>query len=131
MFALAALVVLVSTMSVSHAIAAEITYEPNEVIVRNNPTVCSIQPIDSDLSKNELDKFSTQTRSSIDEWEQQLKSEAGKSNWSNWEINHKHLTYDKLNSDSILGCDIVVMFSKTPPNLGFWGILGLALSDLA
>jgi hypothetical protein len=129
LFALAALVVLVSTMSVSHAIAAEITYEPNEVIVRNNPTVCSIQPIDSDLSKNELDKFSTQTRSSIDEWEQQLKSEAGKSNWSNWEINHKHLTYDKLNSDSILGCDIVVMFSKTPPNLGFWGILGLALSD--
>jgi hypothetical protein len=129
LFALAALVVLVSTMSVSHAIAAEITYEPNGVEVRNNPTVCSIQPIDSDLSKNELDKFSTQTRASIDEWEQQLKSETGKSNWSNWEINHKHLTYDKLNSDSIIGCDIVVMFSKTPPNLGFWGILGLALSD--
>lgn len=128
-FAITALVVLVSTLSVSHAIAAEITYEPNGVMVRNNPTVCSIQPIDSDLSKNELDKFSTQTRSSIDDWEQKLKSEAGKSNWSNWEINHKHLTYDKLNSDSILGCDFVVMFSKTPPNLGFWGILGLAMSD--
>ena len=123
------IVVIISTLGVNQAFASEITYEPNEVIVRNNPTICSIQPIDPDLTKNELEKFPTQTRSSIDEWEQHLKNKAGKKNWSNWEIHHKHINYDKLDSDSILDCDIVVMFSKTPPNLGFWGILGLAMSD--
>ena len=123
------LVMLVSTLGFNQAIAAEIKYEPNGVVVRNNPTICSIQPIDLALSKNELDKFSTQTSSSVDEWEQHLKSKAGKNDWSNWDINYKHITYDKLNSDSILDCDMVVMFSKTPPNLGFWGTLGLAMSD--
>ena len=73
-----ALVVIISTLGVNQAFAAEITYEPNEVIVRNNPTVCSIQPIDPDLTKNELEKFPTQTKSSIDEWEQHLKNKAGK-----------------------------------------------------
>ena len=85
--------------------------------------------IDPDLKKNELKKFDTQTKSSVDEWEIHLKNKVSKSNWSNWEINHKHLNYDKLDSDSILNCDVVVMFAKTPPNLAFWGILGLAMSD--
>jgi len=123
------LVVLVSVLSVNHAFATEIKYDSNEVIVRNNPTVCSIQPIDSDLTKNEQEKFSTQTSSSIDEWEAHLKNKVDKSNWSNWEISHKHISYDKLDSNSILDCDIVMIFSKTPLNLSFWGILGLAMSD--
>jgi hypothetical protein len=126
---LAALIVLVPTLVINQTFAAEITYDPNGVTVRNNPTVCSIQPNDPDLTKNELEKFSTQTRSSIDEWEQHLKNKAGKSNWSYWEINHKHLQYDKLDFNSILDCDIVVMFSKTPSSLDFWGLLGLAMSD--
>ena len=123
------LAVIISTLGVNQTFAAEITYEPNEVMVRNNPTVCSIPPIDSDLTKNELEKFPTHTKSSIDEWEQHLKNKAGKKDWPNWEIHYKHITYDKLDSDSILDCDILVMFSKTPPNLDFWGILGLAMSN--
>ena len=125
----ALLVVLVSALSVNHVSALEIKYESNEVIIRNNPTVCSIQPIDPDLTINEQKKFFTQTSSSIDEWESHLKSEVSKSKWSNWEINHKHIPYEKLDSNSILDCDIVVMFSKTPSSLSFWGILGLAMSD--
>lgn len=123
------LIVIVSSLGVNSAFSAEIKYEPNGVELRHNPTICSIQPVDPDLTKNELEKFDTQTQSAIDEWEQRLKDRAGKKNWSNWEINHRHFTYDKINSDSILACDVVVMFSKTPLTLDFWNILGLAMSD--
>ena len=126
---LAVLVVLVSTLGVNHAFAAEIKYDPNELVVRNNPTVCSIQPIDPDLTKNQIEKFAKQSRTTIQEWQQHLQSEEGKKEWPNWEINYKQFDYDKLDSGEILDCDVVLIFSKTPPSLGFWGILGFAMSD--
>jgi hypothetical protein len=129
LFALAAFVVLVSTLSVNHAIAAEITYEPNGVILRNNPTVCSVTPLDPSLTKNQIEKFADQSRASIQEWEQQLQAEALRSESSNWDFNYKQLDYEKLDSEAILNCDIVLIFSPTPPSLDFWGVLGLAMSD--
>jgi len=123
------LVLTVFTIGVNQSFASEIKYEFNGLMVRNNPTICSIQPIDKDLTENQLEKFSSQTKYSISEWEQHLQQKSGKNAWSNWEITHKHVDYDKLNSDAILGCDIILVFSKTPPSLDFWGILGLAMSD--
>lgn len=117
------------TIGVNQAFGSEIKYEFNGVMVRNNPTICSIQPIDNDLTEIQLEKFSAQTKYSISEWQQHLQQKGGKNAWSNWEITHKHIDYDKLNSDTILGCDIIMVFSKTPPSLDFWGILGLAMSD--
>ena len=57
LLALAVLGVLVSTLGVSQAFAAEIKYEPNGVQVRNNPTICSIKLLDPDLTQNQIDKF--------------------------------------------------------------------------
>lgn len=123
------LIVIVSTFGVNNAFAEGIIYEPNELVVRNNPTVCSIQPLDPDLTEKQIEKFSTQSRASATEWQQHLQSGVGKTNWPNWEINFKQFDYDKFDSDAVLGCDIVMIFSKTPPNLSFWNILGLAMSD--
>jgi hypothetical protein len=124
-----AVLVVVSTFGVNQVFAAEIKYDPNKIVLRNNPTVCSIQPLDPDLTKNEIEKFAEQSRASISEWEQHLKAEAGKKEWSNWEFNYKQFDYDKLDSDAILDCDVVLIFSKTPPSLDFWGLLGLAMPD--
>ena len=121
--------VLISAPSINHVSGAEIKYDPNEMVVRNNPTICSIQPIDLDLTKNQLEKFSTQTSSAIDEWEQHVKSKAGKNNWSNWEFDHKHFSSEKLDVNSLVDCDMIVVFSKNPSNLSFWGVLGVALPD--
>ena len=129
LLALAVLVLLVSTLGVNSAFAAEIKYDPNEVVIRNNPTVCSIQPLDPDLTKNQIEKFATQSRVSVSEWQQHLKAEASKNEWSNWEINYKQFDYDKLDSGAFLDCDVVLIFSKTPPSWDFWSILGIAMSD--
>ncbi len=122
-------VVALATLGVSNAFATEIKYDPNEVVLRNNPTVCSITPLDPDLTKNQIEKFADQSRASIQEWEQHLKGKALKGEWPNWEFNYKQLDYDNLDSNAILDCDVVLIFSKTPPSLDFWGILGLAMSD--
>ena len=129
LLALAVLGVLVSSLGVSQAFAAEIKYEPNGVQVRNNPTICSIKPLDPDLTQNQIDKFVEQSKVSISEWENHLKDAAGKKDWSKWEFNYKQLDYANLDSDSLSGCDVVLIFSKTPPSLDFWGILGLAMSN--
>ena len=123
------LVVLVSTLGVNHAFAAGIIYEPNEIVVRGNPTVCSINPLDPDLTEKQIEKFASQSRFSVSEWQQHLQSGVGKTDWSNWEINFKRFDYDNLDSDAILGCDVVLVFSKIPPDLSLWNILGLAMSD--
>ena len=78
-----------STLGVSYAFAAGIIYEPNELVVRNNPTVCSIQPLDPDLTKKQIEKFATQSRVSVSEWQQHLQSGVGKTDWPNWEIKYK------------------------------------------
>lgn len=129
LFVIVFVITLVSASSINHVFGAEIKYDPNEVVVRNNPTICSISPVDLDLTKNRLEKFSTQTSSAIGEWEQHLKNKAGKNNWINWELDHKNFTSEKLDVNSLLDCDMVVLFSKNPPNLSFWGVLGLAMSD--
>ncbi|MGH1567924.1 MAG: hypothetical protein ACRBBZ_01780 [Nitrosopumilus sp.] len=121
--------ILVSAPSINHVFGSEIKYDPNEVVVRNNPTICSISSVDLDLTKNQLEKFSAQTSSAINEWEQHLKSKAGKNNWSNWELDHKHFSSEKLDVNSLADCDMVVVFSKNPSNLSFWGVLGVALPD--
>lgn len=120
---------LVSTNGANQASGAGINYEPNELVVRNNPTVCSIQPLDPNLTNNQIEKFGTQSRTSVSEWQQHLQSEVVKKDWPNWEINYKQFDYEKFNSDSILECDIILIFSKTPPNLDFWNVLGIAMSD--
>lgn len=120
---------LASSLGVNHAIAAEITYEPNGVIVRNNPTVCSVTPLDPNLNKNQIEKFADQSRASIQEWEQHLQAEALRSESSNWDFNYKQLDYEKLDSEAIFNCDVVLIFSPTPPSFDFWGVLGLAMSD--
>lgn len=128
-FASIGIIILVFSLGINQSFAVDIIYEPNGVTLRNNPTVCSIQPDDPNLTKNELEKFSIQTGSAIDDWEQHLKNKGGKSNWSNWEINHKNIKFENLDFDSVLDCDIVIIFSKTPPSLDLWGFLGLAMSD--
>ena len=129
LFSWATLGFLVSTISVSYAGATEITYEPNGVILRNNPTVCSVTPLDPSLTKNQIERFADQSRSSIQEWEQHLKKEALRSESPNWEFNYKQFDYEKLDSEAILNCDILLIFSPTPSSLDFWGFLGLAMSD--
>jgi hypothetical protein len=119
----------ISAILFNDAFAAEIKYDPNGVMVRNNPVVCSIQPIDEDLTEKQLEKFTIETKNSVNEWKQHLNESVPKNDWSNWEITHKPLDYKKLTPDSISNCDIIVVFSKTPPNLEYWGILGLAMSD--
>ena len=84
-------VILVATLGVNDASAAGINYDPNEVVVRNNPTVCSIQPLDPDLTKNQIEKFATQSRVSVSEWQQHLQGQVNKNDWPNWEINYKQL----------------------------------------
>jgi len=49
--------ILVSTLGVNHAFAYEITYEVWGSPLKNNPTVCAIQPSFDDLEKWELELF--------------------------------------------------------------------------
>jgi hypothetical protein len=118
-----------ASLGANIAFATEIKYDPNEVVLRNNPTVCSVTPLDPGLTKNQIEKFADQSRASIQEWEQHLQGEALRNESPNWEFNFKQLDYEKLDSEAILNCDIVLIFSQTPPSLDFWGILGLAMSD--
>ena len=109
--------------------AEKIKYEPNKMVVRNNPTVCSIEPLDPDLTKNQIEKFATQSKVSVSEWQQHLQTGLVKNDLSKWEINYKLLKYDEVDSDAIIQCDIFVVFSKTPHSLDFWNILGLAIPN--
>jgi len=101
---LAVLVVLVSTLGVNHAFAYEITFEEWGSPIKNNPTVCAIQPSFDDLEKWELERFMKQSKLSSDDWEVKLKN--AQKNSELWEITY----IEKSETDDTSECDISITF---------------------
>jgi tetratricopeptide (TPR) repeat protein len=122
--ALAVFVVLVTTLGVSQAFAYEITYEQWGSLLKNNPTICAIQPSFDDLENWEMERFMKQSKLSSDNWEIKLKDK--QKNPELWEITF----IEKSKADDTSDCDISITFLPKAEDENFeHGLLGLADYD--
>ena len=124
------LVVLISTiayMDTTQVSAFEVSYKPNGIKLGLNPTVCTIEPTESDRSSKEIEKLMTQTRFAVDEWEKKLQAET-RNFKDNWDFD-----YVEVNDKNTIGtddkCDITFVFEPKPPTAEEYFTLGTADYD--
>ncbi|WP_316506580.1 tetratricopeptide repeat protein [Nitrosopumilus sp.] len=121
---LSALVSMDATQVVS---AFEVSYKPNGIKLGPNPTVCTIEPTEADLSSKEIEKLMTQTRLAVDEWEAKLQRDT-REHKDSWDFSYIEVN-DKNRIDPDRNCDITFVFEPKPMIAEEYFVLGTADYD--
>jgi len=122
-------VILIFPIIIHQAFAYTIAYEPIGYKLKQNPTICAIEPSDPNLSYKEIEKLFDQTRIAVSEWEVQLQQAVlYQQNKDYWEIDYVQIEKDQ--TDAASNCDIKIFFEPKPaiPVLEHYA-LGLAEFD--
>jgi len=116
--------VFVLGFSFQESFAYEVTYDPTGFTLKDNPTICVVNPSSYDLSEKEIEKLLKQTKLSSDEWEAKFKQ--NQRNSEVWEINYVVISESDDDSD----CDISIVFKPKPGDERYEHLLaGLADYD--
>ena len=124
------LVIVISTlvyMDASQVSAFEISYKPNGIKLEPDPTVCTIEPTEADLSPKEIEKLMTQTKSAVREWETKLQAET-RVYKDAWDFEYIEIS-DRNKIDQNRNCDITFVFEPKPVIAEEYFILGTADYD--
>ena len=109
------------------AFAFEVSYKPNGIKLGLNPTVCTVEPTDSDLASKEVEKLMKQTKLSVDEWETKLQAET-RNNKDAWAFDYIVID-DKSNVEVNQDCDITFVFEPKPSVAEKYFTLGISDYD--
>jgi len=122
-------VILLFPIIIHQAFAYTIEYEPIGYKLKQNPTICAIEPSDPNLSDKEIEKLFDQTRISVSEWEVKLQQAAIYQKYKDyWEIDYVQI--EKGQTDAASNCDIKLYYYKKPEIPLFeHALLGLAELD--
>jgi tetratricopeptide (TPR) repeat protein len=124
------LIVLISTLSyidTTEALAFEVSYKPNGIKLGPDPTVCTIEPTESDLTSKEVEKLMKQTKLAVDEWETKLQAET-RNNKEGWDFNYIEINdKNRINADQ--SCDITFVFEPKPAIAEKYFMLGISDYD--
>ena len=113
--------------SVPEGSAFEVSYKPNGIKLGPNPTVCTIEPTDEDLSTKEIEKLMKQTKIGVDEWEAKLKGQT-RDYKDSWHFNYIEVN-DRNRIDPDRNCDITFVFEPKPAIAEEYFTLGTADYD--
>ena len=106
-------VILIFPIIIHQAFAYTIEYEPIGYKLKQNPTICAIEPSDPNLSDKEIEKLFDQTRITVSEWEVQLqRAVIYQQNKDYWEIDYVQI--EKGQTDAASNCDIKLYYYKKP-----------------
>lgn len=111
----------------TQAFAFEVSYKPNGIKLGLNPTVCTVEPTDSDLASKEVEKLMKQTKLSVDEWETKLQAET-RNNKDAWAFDYIVID-DKSNVEVNQDCDITFVFEPKPSVAEKYFTLGISDYD--
>ncbi len=122
-------VILIFPIIIHQAFAYTIEYEPIGYKLKQNPTICAIEPSDPNLSDKEIEKLFDQTRIAVSEWEVQLqRAVIYQQNKDYWEIDYVQI--EKGQTDAASNCDIKLYYYKKPEIPLFeHAVLGVAELD--
>jgi len=122
-------VILILPIIVHQAFAYTIEFEPIGYKLKQNPTICAIEPSDPNLSDKEIEKLFDQTRIAVGEWKAQLQNAVVyQKNKDFWEINYIEIEKDQTDASS--NCDIkLYYYKKSEIPLLEHGLLGVAELD--
>jgi tetratricopeptide (TPR) repeat protein len=129
-FILFSLIFLISILvytDATQAFAFEVSYKPNGIKLEPNPTVCTVEPIDSDLTSKEIEKLMKQTKLAVDEWEVKLQAET-RNNKDAWAFEYIVID-EKRNADAHQDCNITFVFEPKPAVVEEYFILGISDYD--
>jgi len=124
------LIVLISTLAyidTTEALAFEVSYKPNGIKLGPDPTVCTIEPTESDLPSKQVEKLMKQTKLAVDEWETNLQAET-RNNKEGWDFNYIVID-DKNRTNADQSCDITFVFEPKPLIAEKYFILGVSDYD--
>lgn len=107
--------------------AYEVSYKPNGIKLDPSPTVCTVEPTESDLSTKDVEKLMKQTKLAVDEWEAKLQGET-RNNKDLWEFNYVEIS-DKNRVDANRNCDITFVFESKPIKAEEYFTLGVTDYD--
>jgi len=106
-------VILIFPIIIHQAFAYTIEYEPIGYKLKQNPTICAIEPSDPNLSDKEIEKLFEQTRIAVGEWKVQLQQAViYQQNKDYWEIDYVQI--EKGQTDAASNCDIKLYYYKKP-----------------
>lgn len=115
------LFVISTGLSFQQSYAYETTFETTGYVLKNNPTICAIEPSVEGLEQWQVDRFIEQSKISSDEWETKFKN--NQKNSEVWEITY----VQSSESDDNLDCDISITFLPKAEDSRFeHGLLGVA-----
>lgn len=97
-------------------ISAELGYFEKQPIkeLYQQPTVCIFQTSDIRVNEKTWNRWYSEAKNAIDEWETILKSRTSTS-IANWDIEVIEIPLDKQSSYNSAGCDIKIYFTNRPP----------------
>ncbi|MDH3341393.1 MAG: tetratricopeptide repeat protein [Nitrosopumilus sp.] len=124
------LIVFISTLAyidTTEALAFEVSYKPNGIKLAPDPTVCTIEPTESDLTSKEVEKLMKQTKLAVDEWETKLQAET-RNNKEGWDFNYIVID-DKNRTNADQSCDITFVFEPKPAIAEKYFTLGISDYD--
>ena len=107
--------------------AFEVSYKPNGIKLEPNPTVCTIEPTEADLSSKEIEKLMKQTKLAVDEWEAKLKGQTREYK-DNWDFTYIEIG-DRNRIDPDRNCNITFVFEPKPVIAEEYFTLGTADYD--
>ena len=106
-------VILIFPIIIHQSFAYTIEYEPIGYKLKQNPTICAIEPSNPNLSDKEIEKLFDQTRIAVSEWEVQLQSAViYQKNKDFWEINYEEIKQDGI--DASANCEIKIFYYNKP-----------------
>ena len=106
-------VILIFPIIIHQSFAYTIEYESIGYKLKQNPTICAIEPSNPNLSDKEIEKLFDQTRIAVSEWEVQLQSAViYQKNKDFWEINYEEIKQDEI--DASANCEIKIFYYNKP-----------------
>jgi len=101
-------------------------YSIRGAILPQNPTICAIEPNESNI-KDAWKDLSTFTRYAILDWEYKLNQATGKRD--TWNIELKLIPFDQRSSDALDNCDVVIQFLPRPHGEEQFRVAGTTNTD--
>lgn len=127
LFSLVFLISILVYTDATQAFAFEVSYKPNGIKLGLNPTVCTVEPTDYDLTSREVEKLMKQTKLAVDEWETKLQAET-RIHKDAWAFNYIVIDENR-NTNTNQDCDITFVFEPKPAVAEKYFILGTSDYD--
>jgi hypothetical protein len=105
---------LVLLIPIQNVLADTTTYEILPDKLREEPTICAVEPSDSMLTKEKVKEYMKVTKDAIKEWETKLK--LGSSKKSSWDVHFFEITINEVPSFDFTNCDVIIKFARLPPS---------------